>query len=66
MTVVDHRSAEELQAGLEHILASPKESGRVDMIVRRPRENEREVLEQAELAAGYPSAHWYCNAGDHR
>ena len=44
MTVVDYRSAEELQAGLEHILASPKESGSVDMIVRRPQENEREEI----------------------
>ena len=49
MSVVDHRSEEELQAGLEHILGSPKESGSIDMIVRRPQVNEREVLQEGEL-----------------
>lgn len=49
MSVVEHRCTEELQAELEHILASPKESGSIDMIVRRPQVNEREVLQEAEL-----------------
>lgn len=46
---VDHRSAEELQAGLEYILGSPKQSGSIDMIVRRPKVNEREILQEAVL-----------------
>ena len=49
MSVVVHRTAEEVQAGLENILGSPKESGSIDMIVRRPQVNEREVLQKGEL-----------------
>lgn len=41
--------AKELEAGLDHILASPKDAGTVELIVRRPRNGEREVLEQAQL-----------------
>lgn len=40
---------ETLEAGLEHIQASPRESGVVEQIVRRPDRNEREVLRQAQL-----------------
>lgn len=40
---------EMLDAGLEHIQASPKTSGSVQLIVRRPDRNEREVLESAQL-----------------
>jgi MOSC domain len=49
MSVVDHRSADELEAGLSHILDSPKDSGSIDMIVRRPQVNKREVLQEGEL-----------------
>jgi hypothetical protein len=44
-----HLVAEELEAGLAKILSSPKESGRLLMIVRRPDVGARELLEQAEL-----------------
>ncbi len=44
-----HRSLAELEAGLEHILASPIDRGRVELIVRRPAEGEREVLTEARL-----------------
>jgi hypothetical protein len=40
---------EELEAGLEEILRSPKDMGRLELIVRRPTVDEREVLETAEL-----------------
>ena len=36
MTEVKHLEAEELEAGLEEILQSPKDYGVVKMIVRRP------------------------------
>lgn len=49
MSAVDHRSAEVLQAGLAHIQDSPRETGSVDMIVRRPQVDEREVLQKGEL-----------------
>lgn len=39
----------ELEAGLGHIRQSPKDEGVLELIVRRPRHEEREVLEQGEL-----------------
>jgi hypothetical protein len=44
-----HMSKEELEAGLGIIQGSPKDAGVVEMIVRRPRTGEREVLDQAQL-----------------
>jgi hypothetical protein len=44
-----HLRADQLEAGLDHILASPKDMGIVELIVRRPRKNEREVIDEAEL-----------------
>lgn len=43
------RTLEELEAGLDLIEASPDERGRVELIVRRPRTNEREVLDVGRL-----------------
>jgi hypothetical protein len=40
---------EELEAGLEEILRSPKDAGVLELIVRRPNVDEREVLETGEL-----------------
>ena len=44
-----HRTMEELEQGLERILQSPTDDGRLEMIVRRPETDQREVLEFAEL-----------------
>jgi MOSC domain-containing protein YiiM len=44
-----HLTAEELEAGLDHIRRSPRDEGVLHLIVRRQAINEREVLEQAEL-----------------
>lgn len=44
-----HRMPDELAAGLVAILQSPRNEGRVELIVRRPSSNEREVLEAGEL-----------------
>jgi hypothetical protein len=49
MGVVDHRTAEELAAGLDTILRSPRGTGRVELIVRRPAVGEREVVAVGEL-----------------
>ena len=43
---------EELQRGLPHVLRSPSEVGRVEMVVRRPVEGEREVLSEARIEPG--------------
>ena len=47
--VARHLTTDELEAGLEEIRRSPRESGTVELIVRRPAENEREVLADAAL-----------------
>jgi MOSC domain-containing protein YiiM len=51
---------EQLEAGLDTIRQSPQDSGRVELIVRRPNAGEREVLEMAELdlAAGLMGDNW--------
>jgi hypothetical protein len=44
-----HASAEELEAGLDEIRRSPATEGAVELVVRRPAENERQVLEEGVL-----------------
>ena len=41
---VDHRTTEDLEAALDHIQGAPADLGRVDLVVRRPAEGEREVV----------------------
>jgi hypothetical protein len=57
---VSHRTAEELEAGLDEIRRSPSAAGTVELIVRRPAENEREVLEEGtlDLDAGLVGDRW--------
>ena len=40
---------EELEAALDHLREAPKDDGVLQLIVRRPQTDEREVLEEAEL-----------------
>jgi len=47
-----HLSSEQLQAGSYAVVSSPTEAGTVDLIVRRPDIDQREVLTEAELAVG--------------
>jgi len=47
--VTKHLCATELEAGLDNIRQSPKDNGTLDMIVRRPDVDEREVLDQGKL-----------------
>jgi hypothetical protein len=49
-TLITHLSMEELEAGLDHIRLSPKDEGVVELIVRRPNVDGREVLELAEFS----------------
>ena len=42
-------STSELEAGLGHVRAAPSDEGILELIVRRPAVDEREVVEQAEL-----------------
>lgn len=49
MDIALHVSKEQLEAGLDHVLASPTDAGTVDLILRRPDVDAREVLESVEL-----------------
>ena len=44
-----HRTVAELEAGLDVIRQSPADQGRLEMIVRRPRVGEREILTAGQL-----------------
>ena len=46
---MEHRTAEELAGALDRIRESPTTNGTVELIVRRPAENEREVLDEGML-----------------
>lgn len=49
MQYTHHLSLTELEAGLEDIRRSPKDGGLLKMIVRRPQDDERELLDSGEL-----------------
>src|SRR5688500_656970 len=49
LTEIKHLTFEELEAGLDHIRQSPKNDGMVEMIVRRPEVEKREVLAEGML-----------------
>lgn len=44
-----HRSREELETGLDHVRAAPADGGTLELIARRPAEEQREVLDAGEL-----------------
>lgn len=49
MTVITHLTMAELNTGLDHIRQAPVDEGVLELIVRRPETEEREVLEEGEL-----------------
>jgi hypothetical protein len=55
-----HLTIEELEAGLDIIRQSPADQGRLEMIVRRPRVDQREILQEAtlDLAEGLVGDTW--------
>jgi MOSC domain-containing protein YiiM len=64
---MDHRSAEELAVGLEEIRRAPADDGVLELIVRRPDTEEREVLVAAELslAEGLVGDNWRARGSRH-
>jgi hypothetical protein len=60
MVDIKHLTMPELEAGLDVIRQSPADSGVVELIVRRPREGEREVLSEGylDLAEGLLGDDW--------
>ena len=49
MCPVQHVALNVLEAGVARIRRAPKDAGTVELIVRRPAEEEREVLDEAQL-----------------
>lgn len=47
-----HLTTEELEAALDHLRQTPKDEGVLELIVRRPEVDQREVLAEAELDMG--------------
>jgi hypothetical protein len=45
-----YRSRAELEAGVDDVRQAPTDDGTLELIVRRPAENQREVLDEAELS----------------
>ncbi len=60
METIKYLSTPELEAGMPHIHQSPKDNGRLRMIVRRPADNEREIVQRGELdcAKGLIGDNW--------
>ena len=61
-------TSEELEAGLDHIVSSPKDAGVLELIVRRPDVDAREVLTAGELdvAVGLVGDTWNQRASSRR
>jgi hypothetical protein len=62
-----HLSMTELKAGIDHIRRSPKDHGVLRMIVRRPRDDEREIVTRAELdlSQGLAGDNWKARGSKH-
>jgi hypothetical protein len=61
---VEHATTEELLAGLDHVRAAPADSGVVELIVRRPAVDQREVVDAGELdlVIGLIGDRWHLGA----
>lgn len=62
---MEHPTTAALEAGLEQVRRSPADGGRVELIVRRPAEDAREVLEEGRLTLthGLVGDTWRARAG---
>jgi len=49
MTTAKQLNTEELESGLDHIFESPKDEGVLELIVRRPDVDQREVVAEGRL-----------------
>jgi hypothetical protein len=60
MIDMNHLTMPELEAGLDSIRQSPREAGVLELIVRRPQTDVREILDEAELDldAGLVGDNW--------
>jgi hypothetical protein len=62
-----HPTPEELEAGLEEILRAPQDEGRLELIVARPAQGERTVLDSGELdlSGGLTGDNWKTRGSRH-
>lgn len=62
-----HLTTEEIGAKLQFVIESPKDDGVLELIVRRPKTNEREELETGELDVekGLVGDDWITRDGNH-
>jgi hypothetical protein len=62
---VQHLNTEQLMAGLDHVRSSPSDDGRVELIVRRPERDLREVVFEARLdpEVGLVGDSWLARVG---
>ena len=60
MSDIKYLSVEELEAGMQNIRQSPKDSGKLELIVRRPKDEERESLKEGflDLEVGLTGDNW--------
>jgi hypothetical protein len=67
MTDIRQLSTAELEQGLDDILQSPKDNGALELIVRRPEVDEREVLAEGQLdtAEGLVGDNWKARGSRH-
>ena len=67
MLNIEHLSLLELEAGMEVLRQAPQDDGTLKMIVRRPGEGERELLEQGELSLteGLVGDNWKVRGSKH-
>ena len=61
-----HLTTAEIEAGMAKVIESPKDEGVLNLIVRRPKEDEREVLDAGELdvAEGLIGDNWLADDGN--
>jgi MOSC domain-containing protein YiiM len=61
-----HLTTAEIEAEMNYVTGSPRDNGVLNLIVRRPREDEREVLETGELdvAEGLVGDNWLTDDGN--
>jgi hypothetical protein len=65
---VQHFDLEQLEAGVDEVRGSPADDGRVELMVSRPAEGERVVLDEATLDAdvGLVGDNWKARGNRHR
>ena len=67
MLNVDYLSMAELEAGMDYIRQAPSEHGTLKLIVRRPQEDQRAVIDQGELSLteGLVGDNWKSRGNNH-